>query len=661
MLSAKDSKSDIQNAIAVDYDTLGEPWEDPCTANCGPNCATPSCCRPSTGPSSFAEELYDNHFGFALMVLLRRFYSLSPIAIGLWNTISTINRNAELLVMQEPSSSFKYGQGILLGSYDTSATSTWSTSSYLSSAALTCPTGGPTYMKMGCGYSTYTVYWGFLIAWMIYWGVLGIYHLVYSIKLSPFDLRFYLCVQMACAAPANQYYIALGILFTFLTACFGWYFCAYNYQYGLPGQDSVAQSILGFFLLNVGALMPFSAALFQTVPTSRTVWKYSKKDKNGVNYEAGYTFNQSDVPEGTKAEELTVGLVAYHALFHSEDMDHALRRIDIRSIPAHKAMSNGWGCALTVNDVFKEIMERLMRMEMYAEYMQDHMSSEDKEIMAGGMEKPVDLFAYAQKKTTIYENGVKKQETEYRTIYTACKTLLEILYTAELSREIIHKLFERQKESIAKRRALIKERDEKKQVIVNNIKKMGDERKNAEALGPLDKTARQEFDERSRKFRQELEKLYPPISATDISNLLRGGGIFLADNIGKSFFEQIMESVYPVGDMFKTCNGPSETAATQWPRFDNFNFFCLGSAEQAEEEPEPDSGCCSSLSCFPSNLCDFDFDIIGVDGLNLMGKKDTKEHVIEVPVDLFQLFIDLLKLIFCVDRIRECVSPAEKV
>ena len=621
---------------------------------CGTECA--SCGGSSTGTSSFAEEFYDNKVGFAIMVFIRRLYSLSPLGIGLWNTISTINQNAELLVTQEPESSFRFGQGILVGSYGTSVTSSWTLSNYLSSAALTCPSGGPTYLKMGCGYTSSTVYWGFLIAWMVYWGILGIYHLVYSFKLSPFDLRFYLCVQMACAAPANQYYIGVGILFTFLTACFGWYFCAYNYQYGLPGQDSVAQSILAFLLLNVAALMPFSAALFQTVPTSRPVWKYYKKDKKGNPYHAGYTLTQTNVPEGTQTEEMTVGLVAYHALFHSEDMDHSLRRIDIRSIPAHKMMSNGWGCALTVNDVFKEIMERIMRMEMYEAYLQGQMSAEDKEIMGAGMEKPVDLFAYQQR---VIENGVKTEKPA--TTYNACKTLLEILYTAELSPEKLHELFERQKKSIATRRAIIRERDEKKQAIVNNIKKMGDERKAADSLGALDKTARQEFEERSRSYRQDLEKLSPPISATEIKNLLRGGGIYLADGTGKSFFEQIMDSALPF-DMFKTCSS-SEMAAPQWPRFEaaSLNFFCLGSAEQVEDELKPDPGCCNSLSCLPSNLCDFDFDIIGADGLNLMGKKDTSEHVIEVPLDLFQLFLDLIKLVFCVDKINECLSPAEKV
>lgn len=324
-------------------------------------------------------DILHSHVGIYLLTITRRLWSLSPLGFGLWNTITAINSNAESIAQNMPRSNYNYGSAVLFWSYNSTLNferigdSNYNSYAYLNPTAshaainLKCSVGPPQYIKMGCTYNYSTIYWGFVYAWMIYWGTLALYHFVYSFRLSPFDLRYYLALQVACSTTANKVYIYCGMILTLITAATGWYYVASNYAADLPGQSSVANSVLQFLVINVIALFAFSKPLFKSVSLNKEVWVIKDKQDIIVDYsltEPTPEYMQKMGWKDATTKAMPIGLIAYYQMYYTAGYNHELHRVDIRMIPQERTIYNLYGGILSVDDVFKEISEKLMRMEV---------------------------------------------------------------------------------------------------------------------------------------------------------------------------------------------------------------------------------------------------------------------------------------------------------
>lgn len=60
---------------------------------------------------------------------------------------------------------------------------------------------------MSCDPTIYSLYTSLIVLWMFYFGILFFFHLGFSWKYSPFDLRYYVSLQKANKSPFNTYYV----------------------------------------------------------------------------------------------------------------------------------------------------------------------------------------------------------------------------------------------------------------------------------------------------------------------------------------------------------------------------------------------------------------------------------------------------------------------
>lgn len=232
---------------------------------------------------------YDSAILKSILGKLRRIWSISPIALGMFNTVVKVNDIASSLSLIQPDSTWQYGQGIYWmssrsrepsysGSYGAPNT-TLAIGNVMTFQYQTCKYSQPVSLKMGCDYSVYTAYTSFLVIWTVYFALLGAYHLYFSIPYSTYDLRFYLSAQLANSSPFNMHYVILGHVFTLVTVVVGWIFCFINLQAGIPGQESAAAGVGVFGVLNFLALVPFSSAIFSKMTVDKPVKLFYHPDR----------------------------------------------------------------------------------------------------------------------------------------------------------------------------------------------------------------------------------------------------------------------------------------------------------------------------------------------------------------------------------------------
>lgn len=261
--SADAPDSPDEEWIGSGIDQVDLVGDDTCIANCDAKVVdtrmaysdTKDCCKECD--EACMQWLYDSNFMKSLLGKLRRIWSISPIVLGLFNTVVKVNDIAASLSIIQPDPEWEYGQGIYWMSSKTRLPTYTGVPETTGAVAIenvssftynTCQYSQPISLKMGCDYSVYTAYTAFLVIWVSYFGVLGGYHLLHSIHYSTYDLRFYLSAQLANSTAFNLYYVLLGHVFTLVTVVVGWAFCLINIKNGIPGQEVVVYSCVALHL-----------------------------------------------------------------------------------------------------------------------------------------------------------------------------------------------------------------------------------------------------------------------------------------------------------------------------------------------------------------------------------------------------------------------------
>lgn len=251
---------------------------------------TKDCCIECN--DSCMQWLYDSDFMKSLLGKLRRIWSISPIVLGLFNTVVKVNDIAASLSIIQPDPEWEYGQGIYWMSSKTRLPTYTGAPETTGAVAIenvssftynTCQYSQPVSLKMGCDYSVYTAYTAFLVIWVSYFGILGGYHLLHSIHYSTYDLRFYLSAQLANSTAFNLYYVLLGHVFTLVTVVVGWAFCLINIRNGIPGQEVFVYSFVLIHLLHVillvsPAISCLTHTLTRTLSLSHTHHTHCKSE-----------------------------------------------------------------------------------------------------------------------------------------------------------------------------------------------------------------------------------------------------------------------------------------------------------------------------------------------------------------------------------------------
>ena len=149
----------------------------------------------------FIDRIYNSDGGKLVWGFFRRCWSLSPILLGLFNTVTNIQSIAESLAMVGTPSDWNFGQGTFLassrsreGSYgpitDSNGASYLCAGNTMSAKFMTCAYGQPMFIKQGCDYEIYSAYQALLIIWCVYFFGLGFFHFCFSFKYSTFDMRY---------------------------------------------------------------------------------------------------------------------------------------------------------------------------------------------------------------------------------------------------------------------------------------------------------------------------------------------------------------------------------------------------------------------------------------------------------------------------------------
>jgi hypothetical protein len=193
------------------------------------------------------------------LTIVRRLFTLSPVVLGAYNTLSSLDTTVYLMSVTKP-----YPDSLIEG--DLMEVITYANEDYdnandfLSTVYFSCDdeNGKKIYphATVNCPvtFDNNPAYLLFMMLWLSYFVLLGVYHLSHCLKYPVTDLRYFINVMNAENNKYMKYYIYFGMVLTVVTFVYAFHRSMTN---PATSKVEVAQSQILFVFFNIFILKQY--------------------------------------------------------------------------------------------------------------------------------------------------------------------------------------------------------------------------------------------------------------------------------------------------------------------------------------------------------------------------------------------------------------------